>query len=226
MHTPVVILVLLFSVIIHECAHGLAAERYGDSTARMHGRITLNPISHIDPVGTILVPLVLALLPGGLLFGWARPVPINGANLRDPARDQPKVAAAGPASNLLLAAASAVLLGLVVAIAGLPLPHAAGAGLLGNLHTFLYLLFQYGVIYNVLLALFNLIPVPPLDGSWILMRFLRGPALSTYVSLRPYGFVLVLLLLSTGLRGVLSEGVYRLANVFFGLSNLIISMFS
>ena len=109
MHIPVMILVLLFSVIIHECAHGLAAESLGDPTARQRGRLTLNPLSHIDPVGTVLVPLVLALLPGSLLFGWAKPVPVNGANLRNPARDYPLVAAAGPVSNLLLATVCAIV---------------------------------------------------------------------------------------------------------------------
>jgi Zn-dependent protease len=221
---PIIVLVLLFSVIVHECAHGLAAEYFGDPTARQLGRLTLNPLPHIDPVGTILVPLVLILLKSGMLFGWAKPVPVNGANLRDPARDYPKVAAAGPVSNLLLATISAVLLGLVVGLAGYPGQQGSIRGLGGGIHTFMFLVFQYGVMYNVLLALFNLIPIPPLDGSWIVMRFLRGSALRTYASLRPYGFLLLLLLLSTGLRHVLFGGVLTVANVFFGISDGIIGL--
>lgn len=225
MHIPIVALVLLFSIIVHECAHGLAAERLGDPTARLMGRLTLNPLSHIDPVGTILVPLVLALLPGGLLFGWAKPVPVNPANLRDPARDHAKVAAAGPLSNLLLALACAILLGLLVAVSGRPLSLGSGAGLTANLHAFVFLVLQYGVLYNVLLALFNLIPVPPLDGSWIVMRFLRGEALVAYARLRQFGFLLLILVLSFGpARGLLGRSVHAVADLFLGISNLIVSL--
>lgn len=225
MEIPIIILVLLFSVIVHECAHGLVAERLGDPTARLMGRLTLNPISHIDPVGTILVPLVLALLHTGMLFGWAKPVPVNPANLRDPARDHAKVAAAGPASNLLLALASAVLLGLLAAALGQPRALGSGAGLGSNLHAFFFMLLQYGVIYNVLLALFNLIPLPPLDGSWIVMRFLHGEALLAYARMRNLGFIVLVLLLSFGpARGMLGGAVYGLANVFFGVSNFIVAV--
>ncbi len=225
MEIPIIILVLLFSVIVHECAHGLVAERLGDPTARLMGRLTLNPISHIDPVGTILVPLVLALLHVGMLFGWAKPVPVNPANLRDPARDHAKVAAAGPASNLLLALISAVLLGLLAAALGQPRAMGSGAGLASNLHAFFFMLLQYGVIYNVLLALFNLIPLPPLDGSWIVMRFLHGEALLAYARLRNLGFLVLVLLLSFGpARGMLGGAVYGLANVFFGVSNFIVAV--
>ncbi|MFH1842549.1 MAG: site-2 protease family protein [bacterium] len=225
METPIVIFVLLFSVIVHECAHGLAAERYGDVTARRLGRITLNPLPHIDPIGTIVVPLVLAILPGGMLFGWAKPVPVNVANLRDPARDHAKVAAAGPLVNLLLACVSAILLGLVVAAEGIPRSQGPDASLPNNLHAFLFLVFQNGVLYNVLLALFNLIPLPPLDGSWILMRFLRGSALTFYANIRPYGFMILMMLLFFGLRSVLSIFVSNVAYMFFSISNFIVSIF-
>lgn len=220
MQVPVLILVLLFSVIVHECAHGLAAERRGDPTARLAGRLTLNPLVHIDPVGTILVPLVLALLPGGLLFGWAKPVPVDRSRLRDPDRDGALVAAAGPASNLLLATASALALGVLAAVGGRPADAPADLG--ESAHAFLFLLLQHGVVINALLAVFNLLPVPPLDGSWIAALLLRGRALAFYLDLRRYGMLLLILLLGTGLRGFLSEAVGQVSGLFFGLAHLVL----
>jgi Zn-dependent protease len=221
MEVPILILVLLFSVIVHECAHGLTAEHFGDPTARLMGRLTMNPLPHIDPIGTIAVPLVLTLM-GFSPFGWARPVPVNGGNLRDPARQYPFIAAAGPASNLLLATLAAVLLGLLVAAAGTPPRLGSGQTVLDGLHAFLFLLLQFGIQINVLLALFNLIPIPPLDGSWILMRFLRGRALIAYHNLRGYGFLLLLVLLWSGLGRALFMIVQRVSDVFLELANLII----
>jgi Zn-dependent protease len=222
MEIPVIILVLLFSVVIHECAHGYVAERYGDHTARLAGRLTLNPVPHIDPVGTILVPLILALLPGNLLLGWAKPVPVNAANLRDPVRDHPKVALAGPLSNLALATLSALALGVLVGLAGLPPDRDEGMALLPAVHTFFFLLLQYGVLYNVLLALFNLIPLPPLDGSWVVMPFLPRPLRPAYARLRHFGFLLLVLILSTDLWHVLARGVGTVSQVFFTISDWIV----
>jgi Zn-dependent protease len=225
LETPVTLFVLLFSVIVHECAHGLAAERYGDTTARRLGRITLNPIVHIDLIGTIVVPLVMVLLQTNMVLGWAKPVPVNGANLRDPARDQPKVAAAGPASNLLLALVCALALGLLVALLGRAPRLAPGGPIGGTVHAFCETLLLAGVEYNVLLALFNLIPIPPLDGSWILMRFLSGRALTFYASLRPFGIILLFVMLGTDLRLIFFGLVGSLAGIFLGISNLIIAIF-
>jgi Zn-dependent protease len=223
MDIPVLLLVLLFSVIIHECAHGLAAEYFGDPTARQMGRLTLNPISHIDPIGTVAVPLIMALMPGNMVFGWAKPVPVNAANLRDPARQYPFIAAAGPASNFALATISAILLGLLVAMAGLP-PAATGAGMGADFNRFLFLLFHYGIRFNVLLALFNLIPLPPLDGSWIVRRFLSGDALRIYESIRPFGFFLLVLLLMSGMGRFLGLAVNAVSNLFLQISNGIVSV--
>jgi len=222
MDIPVVLLVLLFSVIVHECAHGLTAEYFGDPTARQMGRLTMNPVSHIDPVGTILVPLALVLFRVGLVFAWAKPVPVNSANLRDPARHYPLVAAAGPASNLLLAGLFAILLGLLVSVAGIPrhLEEAATAG--AAFHGFLYLLCQRGIQINVLLALFNLIPLPPLDGSWILMRFLPADAVRFLQSLRRFGFLLVFLLLMAGGMRVLHLAVANVSSLYLHFAQLIV----
>jgi Zn-dependent protease len=223
MDVPVLLLVLLFSVILHECSHGLVAEYFGDPTARELGRLTLNPLSHIDPVGTIIVPLVLALLPGGLVFGWAKPVPVNPARLRDPARQYPLIAAAGPVSNILLATVSAVLLGLLVAVAGLP--GVGGGGSLGTpMHRFLFMVLQYGIQLNVLLALFNLIPLPPLDGSWILRRFLGGQALRSYEAIRPFGFFLIVILMMSGMGRFFGLAVHSVSGIFLKLSNAVLTL--
>ncbi len=222
-NVPVMLLALLFSVVIHECAHGWVAARFGDPTARLLGRLTLNPIKHIDPVGSILVPLILALLPGGLMFGWARPVPIDPSHFRNPVRDQAWVAAAGPTSNLLLAAICAVLQGVLAAAFGVP-SHEMGRGVAVDLQLFFFQLLTYGVFLNVLLAIFNLIPIPPLDGSWILYRWLRGSAALAYDRLRPVGFFLVILLLYVGLGGWLTRAVLKVAGLYEALANQVLHL--
>ncbi len=216
---PLLIVSLLFSVIVHEVAHGVAALRLGDDTALRQGRLTLNPVRHIDPVGTILVPVVLALMPGGLLFGWARPVPVNPRRFHDPARGQALVAAAGPASNLLLALLCSILLGLAVGVA-----HLSGADH-GGAFDFARLLLWSGIRINVLLALFNLIPIPPLDGSWVVLGFLRGEAAMQYERLRPFGFLLVLVLLYAGLGQVLGRGVGLVSDAYLGVAYRVGSIF-
>jgi len=223
MDTPITLLVLLFSVVLHECAHGWVAERCGDGTAREEGRLTLNPLPHIDPVGTILVPLVLALLPGGLVFGWAKPVPINPWRLRNLRRDQALVAAAGPASNLLLAGVFALLQGVLVGLVGLPSGH-LGGGMGADLRLFLFQMFASGIYLNVLLALFNLIPLPPLDGSWIVLRWLRGEAALAYDRIRPFGFFIVLILMNVGLGGALNRAVMAVAGRYIDLANFVLRL--
>ncbi len=154
------ILVLLFSIVIHEVSHGLMADYLGDSTARMAGRLTLNPIKHLDPIGSFLVPVMLILANTGFVIGWAKPVPVNPLNLKDKAYGNAKVAAAGPVSNFLVAGFFGILMRL--------LPLLPNPVLASNLSIF----FSYIVWINVLLAVFNLMPIPPLDGSHILFAFL------------------------------------------------------
>ncbi len=183
--------VLLFSVIVHEVAHGYVALLNGDPTARVMGRITLNPGPHIDPVGTILIPVILLLSRAGIIFGWARPVPVNPLNFRNYRWGEITVSAAGPLSNLALAVVFAWLLKL-------------GLGGLG-----LAKLAYFGVTINIFLALFNLIPIPPLDGSHILATLLPPSLARSYRYLEPVGFILILVLFYSGVMGMILMPFYR-----------------
>jgi Zn-dependent protease len=201
---PVMIIALLFSVVVHECSHGLAAYYLGDPTAKKMGRLTLNPLPHIDPVGTILVPLVMYMF-GGMMFGWAKPVPVNGAYFRNPIRDHAIVAIAGPASNLLLAFICSVILGVIASISSNP-------------EGFLIQLLQAGVVINTVLAIFNLIPLPPLDGSWIMMAVLKGKALFHYIRLRQFGFPILMLMMWLGVWDLLSPVIHSLINFYMSIA--------
>ena len=179
---------LLFSLTIHETAHAVTADWFGDPTARRLGRISLNPAVHIDPVGSLLLPLV-GILAGGFVFGWAKPVPVNPANLKNHRRDFLVIAAAGPASNIFLAVAASLLLGAV--------PDGLGAtgGATGVLATFGFTMLQL----NVLLAVFNMLPVAPLDGGNVLAGLLPESLAAGYDRLvRPYGFIILMVLMATG----------------------------
>jgi Zn-dependent protease len=186
--------VLLFSLSFHEMAHAWAANRLGDATARLQGRLSLNPMVHLDLLGTILLPLVAALT-GVPIIGWAVPVPVDTRNLRRPRRDHALIAAAGPASNVLLAVAAALALRLTVG--GARLLEADAGGLMGGV---LHLLVVF-VVLNLLLAIFNMIPVPPLDGSWVFSSLLPNHLSRHYDALRPYGFVLIYILVLSPLWG-------------------------
>jgi len=183
------ILPLVFAIVFHEVAHGRMARYLGDPTAQEMGRLTLNPLLHVDPIGTVVLPGMLAMahLP---VFGWAKPVPVNARRLPRPRRDMMLVAAAGPASNLVLALVGAVLLGLVArTFAGAPVDQ--GPGMAG----FVALNLVNFVMINVFLALFNLLPIPPFDGSHIAEGLLPLPLARQYRKLRRLGFILVLVLL-------------------------------
>jgi len=194
--------VLLIAVSAHESAHGWVAEKWGDTTARDLGRITLNPIKHLDPVGSLMVPAVLAI--SGLpVFGWARPVPVNPLNLRDPRRAMVRVSVAGPAANLILALASLVALRLLRMVApGLPqmvIDNLSGGALLhGGLLGVVVAVLTASLIINVILAVFNLMPIPPMDGAGIVEGFLPPSAAASYRRLGRYGFLIVLGLLWLG----------------------------
>ena len=184
----IILSVLLFSLTVHETAHAVAADWYGDPTARRLGRISLNPLVHMDPVGTVLLPL-LGILAGGFVFGWAKPVPVNPANLKNHRRDFLMIAAAGPASNIVLALGASTLLGAVPGGLG------ASEGLPGILATFGFAMLQL----NLLLAVFNMLPIPPLDGGNVLAGLLPEALAAGYDRLvRPYGFVILIVLMSTG----------------------------
>ncbi len=195
-----IIPVLIFSVVVHEVAHAWQALREGDTTARDLGRITLNPIPHLDPVGSILVPVVLHLLPGNFLFGWARPVPVNPRNYRAYRAGDIRVSLAGIVANLGLVVLCALGLVLLTALAGvLPL----GGPLGGNIFSIL----SYGVFINLILAYFNLIPLPPLDGSHVLYHLLPSALRESYRAIGRYGIgilFLTLVLFPGGFATVLS----------------------
>jgi len=182
--------VLVASLSVHEAAHAWTADKLGDPTARMLGRVSLNPARHVDPIGTIVFPLI-ALLTRLPLIGWARPVPVNTRNFRNPRRDYVFVAAAGPLSNLLLAAVGAVVWQFIAG--GLSERELAEA-LVGPGPLFVLLLIEV----NVLLAIFNMIPVPPLDGGNVLGGLLPRRLLGSFNAVRPYGILILYVLMFTG----------------------------
>ena len=201
---------LLFAITVHEVAHGWMARRLGDSTAYMLGRLTLNPIKHIDPVGTILVPGILLVM-GGFIFGWAKPVPVNWRNLRNPNRDMMLVAAAGPISNLVMALGWGIVLKIGLGLTGgmptlgMPLVYMGGAG----------------IFINLILMVLNLLPIPPLDGSKILSGLLPPRLAFQYNRLEGVGFFILLALLATGaLSSILGPPIYALRRLIFALLGL------
>lgn len=161
----IMVVPLLFAIVIHEVAHGWMALRFGDTTARDAGRLTLNPIPHIDPIGSIVVPLLLHFSGTGFLFGWARPVPVNPYNLRNPRENLMWVSLAGPGANMLTAFACGMVIRVVKLMPG-------GFALSSSFFGILLTMIAYGMIISLVLACFNMIPIPPLDGSKVLMRFL------------------------------------------------------
>ena len=201
--------VLLFAITIHEASHAWAANRMGDPTAMSMGRVSLNPIAHIDPIGTVLLPLLLVLA-GAPAFGWAKPVIVNPYNLKNPRRDNLWISLAGPAANMTAAGAALILI-LILKI--------LNPGLTAFLRSFLVykqgfargfypleglaLILFYAILVNTYLAVFNLIPIPPLDGSGVLSGVLSDGAARRYDRIRPFGFIIVLLLIYLGFLDII-----------------------
>ena len=194
------IIVLVFSAIIHEYMHGFVADKLGDPTARQMGRLTLNPLPHIDLFGSIIVPLLMILGNFGFVFGWAKPVPVNPYNLRDQKYGWAKVAIAGPAGNLVLALMFGIFLRFFSAFNA-------------NLTSFLIVI----VWVNLILMIFNLVPIPPLDGSRVLAAFLPAKVQAAYFSLEKYGLFLVLLFMMFGYNFIYPV-VYFLFRLITGLN--------
>ena len=202
---------VIFAITLHEAAHGYVARYFGDMTAAALGRITVNPLKHIDPVGTILVPLLILitskLLGGGaILFGWAKPVPVNFARLRRPKQDMLWVAAAGPGMNFIMAIFWALMIQLGYAMGG------------GFASVPLMLMGAAGVFINVILMALNLIPLPPLDGGRIAVSLLPVKLAMQFARLEPYGLFILLGLLFTGILGII---LWPLISLFIGLVALV-----
>ncbi len=190
---------VLFAITVHETAHGWMALQLGDKTAMMLGRLTLNPIRHIDPLGTILIPGLMYMM-AGFMFGWAKPVPVTWQNLKQPKRDMVLVAAAGPAANLLMAVLWALIIrsGLALGDTGLALVFMGVAG----------------IFINTILMVLNLLPLPPLDGGRVMTGLLPGPLAYKFSRIEPYGFFILIGLLVTGLLGVI---LWPVIEFFIGL---------
>jgi len=194
------IIPVLLAITVHEAAHGYAAKHFGDKTAYFLGRITLNPIKHIDPDGTVVIPGMLLLLSAPFLFGWAKPVPVNFSNLNNPKKDMMWVALAGPASNLLMAIIWAIILGLF---------KSSGA----SYALFIIGMAQVGIMINLVLMLLNLLPIPPLDGGRMAVSLLPSPWSYKLASIERYGmFILIFLIVS----GLLSAILLPLLRFFQG----------
>ncbi|NOY53617.1 MAG: site-2 protease family protein [Deltaproteobacteria bacterium] len=202
---------IIFSIILHEVAHGWVAEMFGDNTARQMGRLTLNPVPHIDPIGTIILPLFLIFVGSKFLFGWAKPVPVNFRNLRRPKRDMVYVAGAGPMTNLGLALIFTVIYTLLVKlfpplkliftifITTMRMPPLHNASPILLLAVPLVLMAGVGVVINILLMLFNLIPLPPLDGGRIVVGLLPPETAMRFSRIEPFGMIILVLLLMSGM---------------------------
>jgi len=201
---------LLFAITVHEVAHGWVASKLGDKTAQILGRLTLNPIKHIDMIGTIIVPLILLWL-GGFIFGWAKPVPVNPRNFKNPRHGMALVSIAGPLSNLFMAIIWAIIMKLGLVLYGRGIHAALPVILMG----------QAGIFINLILMILNLIPIPPLDGGHFVSSLLPGRIAYYYDRIEPYGFLILLILIATHVLSLIFTPalffLYRIIASIFGL---------
>lgn len=206
---------LMLAISFHEMAHGYVAFKRGDYTAKMLGRVTLNPVKHIDPVGTVLVPIMLAFSGTGVIFGWAKPVPVTSSNFKSPRKDNAIVSLAGPASNFILAAFLALIFRILLWVPGY------NAIMSSAVLKPLVFMIIYGIRISVILGVFNLIPVYPLDGSHIVQGMLPAHQAQVYSRHERYGFIILLVLLFTGIFWTIIGPVYsvivRLISSIFGI---------
>ena len=206
---------ILIAITFHELSHGFAANKLGDPTAKIMGRLTLNPIAHIDLFGTILMPLMLIIFTHGqFVFGYAKPVPINPMNFKNPKKDMAISAAAGPAMNIALAIGSKLVLRFILDPLSAVLPEPVVSTILAPL----IMIFQSSVVINIVLAVFNMIPIPPLDGGRVLTGFLPYKQAASFSRIEPYGFIIVILLIVTGIA---SYFVVPLINLFLSVLQLL-----
>jgi Zn-dependent protease len=200
---------VVFAITVHEVAHGWVANYLGDPTAKTLGRLTLNPIRHIDPIGTVALPLILVYL-GGFIFGWAKPVPVTWQNLRSPRRDMAIVAAAGPMANLVMMILWAVLAKVLLTIDQTP----------GPMLQFILTMCSIGIIINIILMVLNLLPLLPLDGGRVVTSLLPPRLAVLYSRLEPFGLIIVLVLLVTGiLANIMMPMVSGLETLIYQLIN-------
>jgi Zn-dependent protease len=202
----------IFAITLHEVSHGWVARYLGDPTAYMLGRLTLNPLKHVDPLGTVVVPIGMLLLSGGqMAFGWAKPVPVAFRNLRNPKRDMVLVAAAGPLSNFTMALGWALLFAI----------GAAASGLESSVGRWVLNMCVFGIQINVILAIFNLLPVPPLDGGRVLSGLLPKAGSELLDRIEPFGFMIVVLLMVTNVLWTIMDPFRRFfLDFYFSLAGL------
>ncbi len=200
------IIVLIFSAVIHEVSHGFIADKLGDPTARLSGRLTLNPLKHLDPFGSVILPILLSLIPGGIIFGWAKPVPYNPYNLKDPEKGAAKIALAGPLSNLVLALIFSIVFRITAAETG---------GIFYNLNELSGII----VLINIVLGVFNMVPIPPLDGAKVITAVIpdRAYKVKRFLSENnPYGWIILIAFIFFGLS-VIDPVISFLFKIFTGV---------